>query len=438
MRSAGILCALAATTFLAVGAQRQDPPLHASDILASLPDGASKRQYIIDCTGCHQLHTALAWPGGARRTESDWRTAITRMVGFAGPNTGFPVISAHAVPDSLARFLAAHLPERSTIKPAPRPATKADITEFMMPVAGDLPHDVAIDASGAILVTGMFSHRMYALDPATAEFAEIAIPVERANPRAVEIAPNGEWWVLLGGPKQMAAYDPGKLSWRTFDIGVYPHSVAIDSSGGAWYNGHFTRDPSIIGRVDRISGDVETVSAPLHPTLAKPPGGPVPYEVRAARDGAIWMSELQGNRVLRYAPATKRFDTYDMPTASAGPRRLDVDANGIVWIPLYGAGKLARLDPRTGAVREIELPIRDSAPYVVRVDNARRRLWIGTGAADVIFEMDPVRETFITHPLPTPGAMVRHLAIDAHTGDLWIAYGASPGIPARIARLKIR
>ena len=437
MRAASILFGVLAVAAATIAAQRQDPPLHASDILASLPDGPVKRQYILDCTGCHQLHPGVAYPGGVRRTEADWRAAVTRMLGYAGPNTGFPVISAHAVPDSLARFLATNLPERSLVKATPRPATDAAITEFMMPVASDLPHDVAIDASGSIIITGMFSHRMYVLDPATGKMSEVEIPVDRANPRAVEIAPNGEWWVLLGGPKQLAAYDPRGRAWRTFDIGVYPHSVALDSSGGAWYDGHFTRDPSVIGRVDRRSGDVTPYDVPLHPTLADQPGGPIPYELRAARDGAIWMSELQGNRVVRYAPRENRFDTYTMPTSNSGPRRLDVDASGIVWIPEYGAGKLARLDPKTGAIREIDLPIKDSAPYVVRVDDARNRLWIGTGAADVIFEMDTRTGKFTTHPLPAAGAMIRHLAIDARNGDLWIAYGASPGIPARIAVLKL-
>jgi streptogramin lyase len=431
-----ILCGVLAAAATSMTARDQEPPLHASDILATLPDGATKRQYILDCTGCHQLHPAVAWPGGKLRSEADWRTAVTRMLGYAGPNTGFPVISAHAVPDSLARFLATHLPERSAVKPAPRPASNADIREFMMPVAGDLPHDVAIDASGSVIITGMFSHRMYVLDGNAGTLTEVEIPVERSSPRAVEIAPNGEWWVLLGGSKQVGAYDPKGRSWRTFDIGVYPHSIALDSSGGAWYNGHFTRDPSLIGRIDRSSGDVQPIDAPLHPVLAKQPGGPIPYEVRAARDGAIWISELQGNRVLRYRPREQKFDTYAMPTSSSGPRRLDVDASGVVWIPLYSAGKLARLDPVNASIREIDLPIKDSAPYVVRVDNARNRVWIGTGAADVIFEMDLRTEKFITHPLPTPGAMVRHLAVDAKSGDLWIAYGASPGIAARVARLK--
>jgi virginiamycin B lyase len=373
-----------------------------------------------------------------KRSENDWRIAIQRMLGYAGPDTGFPVISNHAHADTLAKWLHAHLPERARLARAARPPAISDVEEFMMPVAGDLPHDVAIARDGRILITGMFTHRMYVLDPASGVMAEVEIPVPQANPRAVEVGADGQWWVLLGNPAVLAAYDPAGRSWRTFDVGVYPHSVALDGSGGAWYNGHFTRDPSVIGRVDRASGDIVTYDMPLHPELAKKPGGPIPYEVRAAPDGAIWISELQGNRVLRFVPATKQFTTYVMPTSHAAPRRLDIDANGIVWIPEYGAGRLARLDPATGSIREIELPIRDAAPYVVRVDDARNRVWIGAGSADAVFEFDPVKQTFRTHPLPSAGAMVRHMAVDARTGDVWLAYGASPGIAARVARLAPR
>jgi hypothetical protein len=34
--------------------------------------------------------------------------------------------------------------------------------------------------------------------------------------------------------------------------------------------------------------------------------------------------------------------------------------------------------------------------------------------------------------------MVRHLAFDARNGDVWLAYGASPGIAARVARVRAR
>ena len=79
--------------------------------------------------------------------------------------------------------------------------------------------------------------------------------------------------------------------------------------------------------------------------------------------------------------------------------------------------------------------MRDAAPYVVRVDHRRGDLWIGTGAADAVFRFDPRTEQFTTYALPTRGALVRHLDIDERTGAVWVAYGASPGVAARVARI---
>jgi hypothetical protein len=31
---------------------------------------------------------------------------------------------------------------------------------------------------------------------------------------------------------------------------------------------------------------------------------------------------------------------------------------------------------------------------------------------------------------------VRHLDVDERTGAVWVAYGASPGVPARVARIE--
>jgi streptogramin lyase len=64
-------------------------------------------------------------------------------------------------------------------------------------------------------------------------------------------------------------------------------------------------------------------------------------------------------------------------------------------------------------------------------------LWIGNGAADQVFSYDPQSRRWTTYQLPSRGALIRHLAIDGKTGDVWLAYGESPGkLPARIARLR--
>jgi virginiamycin B lyase len=419
-----------------------DTAIRSASLLSQLPDGEAKRRFMLDCTGCHQLHAGIVAPNGVPRTEASWAESITKMLGFAGARTGFPVIADDREAATTAAWLARHFDapalERARAVRALAPSG-AQVTEYLMPEPGDLPHDVAVDREGGVIITGMFTGVMYRLDPRTGVMDTVAIPVPRANPRAVEIAPDGSWWVLLGGPRMIGRYEPGEQRWTTVPIGEYPHSIGIDSAGTrVWFNGHFTRSPELLGSVDVATRVVDTVHAPPHPELAEIPGGPIPYELRVAPNGTIWFSELQGNRIIAYEPAARRFTVHTMPTPWSGPRRFDIDSSGVLWIPAYAANLLVRFDPRTGAFREIALPVRDAAPYVARVDHADGSIWIGTGAADALFRYEPAADRFTTVPLPSQGALVRHLAIDPRTRDVWAAYGASPGIPARIARVRAR
>jgi streptogramin lyase len=418
-------------------APAQDTLSASSRWLNLLPDGETKRRFILDCTGCHQFDERTARPAGKPRSEAEWSAAVARMLGYAGPTTGFPVISSAQEPATTARWLAASLGERTPSGDVDRvsPLTGA-VTEYLMPGPQDLPHDVAVEESGRVVVTGMFTHTMHVLDTAAGAFSQVDIPLEKANPRALEIDAGGRWWAVLGGPGQVARYDG--LAWKTFDVGMYAHSIALDSSGSAWVNGHFTRDPEIIAQI-APDGSVRRVELPLHPVMGKAPGGPIPYEIRAAPDGTIWMSELQGNRIVSYDPASGRSAAYEMPTPYSGPRRFDIDSVGTLWIPAYAAGSLVRFEPRTGAFREYPLPIRDALPYVVRIDHGTGTVWIGTGAADALLAFTPGTGSFRAVRLPSRGALIRHLAVDPRNHDVWMAYGESPGKqPARIARFRAR
>jgi virginiamycin B lyase len=411
-------------------------PSRSSAWLARLPDGETKRKFILDCTGCHQFDQKIALTAGRPRTEAEWVEAVTRMLGYAGASSGFPVIAADRDAKSTAAWLSRHLGKGPAKVSIPAPA-QAEVTEFLMPEPGDLPHDVAVERSGTVLVTGMFTHTLYRLDPGSGRFTKIAIPVDKANPRAVELDSLGRAWVVLGMPNKLVVMS-GDTQWRSFDVGMYPHSLALDGAGKVWFNGHFTHSPELIGSLDAGTGKVTTEEVPAHPTLARQPGGPIPYEIRVGPDGLVWGSELIGNRVFAFTPATGKFEVFPLPTPHSGPRRFDLDAKGIVWIPAYSTNLLIRLDPAAGQFTEIALPIRDAVPYVVRADPRSGVLWIGTGAADVLLRYDPATGSFETYPMPSRGALIRHLAIDPRTGAVWVAYGASPGIPARIARVQRR
>jgi virginiamycin B lyase len=415
----------------------QDQSPSSSAWLALLPEGETKRKFVLDCTGCHQFDSRIALTGGRPRTEREWVDAVTRMLGYAGARSSFPVMAADRDPRQTAAWLARNVRTASVEQPDVPPFAAAEMAEFPMPDSSDLPHDVVVEPSGTVLVTGMFTHVLYRLDPKSGRFTEIGIPVDKANPRAIDLDRQGRAWVVLGMPEKLAVLS-GDSAWKTFDVKMYAHSLAIGQAGEVWFNGHFSHAPQLIGNVDLASGQVKTVEVPSHPTLGKGPGGPIPYELRAGPDGRVWGSELIGNRIYAYAPKSGKFEMFNMPIPHSGPRRFDVDAKGTLWIPAYAANLLIRFDPSTRRFTEIPLPIRDAVPYVVRADPSGASLWIGTSAADALLRYEPATQRFEVYQLPSRGALIRHLAFNRNGDEVWAAYGASPGIAARIARVRRR
>lgn len=413
--------------------------LPASSYLGALPDGETKRAFILDCGGCHQFNRVRPEAGTLQRSREDWYAQTNRMLGFAGAGSPFPVISAARDPDATADWLVTALGEPGDPMPevnAPAYALgreHAVITEYDVPASRDLPHDLMPDAEGRIVVTGMMTGQMYRLDPATGvweSFREGGFP----GARALAIDGTGVWWVLLGTPRQVARFDPATSERASFGIGVYPHSIVLDRAGRVWYNAHFSREPETIGVVDPATGETRTYEVPTPPRADG--GTSIPYGLRLGPDGTIWGTQLLGNRLLRFDPETETFRLYDLPTPVSGPRRPDIAPDGTVWIPLFSAGALARFDPQTETFREIPLPLKDALPYIVRVDPTSGVIWVATGAADAVLRYLPDEDQWSVHPLPTRGALVRHMELEP-SGAAWVAYGNSPAIAPKVARIEI-
>jgi virginiamycin B lyase len=419
--------------------QGVSPP--GSAYLALLPDGEMKRRFILDCTGCHVwTRDWVQLPDGGYPDSGSWSASVQKMLAMFGQGTGFPIISSWPDPIELGPWLRRHLsgdPEPQEIPPDLLPERDPDLTEYPIPVPADLPHDLMVDDEGQVLITGMFTHQVYRLDPETGSFETTSIPVPNANPRALDLDAEGRWLLLLGAPGSVARHDPGTGGWDTWELGAYPHSIHLGGDGRIWWNGHFTVDPEIIGSLDPETGQVTRYEVPAQPTADSRLGqSTIPYGLRVAPDGVVWATQLRGGHLIRLDPATGEIRQWKMPTTHAGPRRLDVGPDGMIWIPEYSAGKLARFDPETETFREWDLPAPDALPYVVRVDQSTGLVWIGTGHGDLMASFDPAAERFTIYPLPTRGALIRHIDVDEERGEIWAAYGASPGIPSKVVRLR--
>ncbi|MCC7045274.1 MAG: lyase [Alphaproteobacteria bacterium] len=100
------------------------------------------------------------------------------------------------------------------------------------------------------------------------------------------------------------------------------------------------------------------------------------------------------------------------------PHDVACTPDGIAWYAGQQSGALGRLDPKTGAVREIPLG-KGSAPHgvIVGPDGA---LWLTDGGRNAILRVDPGTEAVKVLPLPkgTPYANLNTAAFDAK-GIVW-------------------
>ena len=91
----------------------------------------------------------------------------------------------------------------------------------------------------------------------------------------------------------------------------------------------------------------------------------------------------------------------------------------MLWVALYGTGKLAKIDPSAIRVaKEYDLPGGPNAgPYAVNAD-ADGRIWVSELQTDNVIMLDPRSDAMRVFRLPTRDSGVRKAAIDAD-GRYW-------------------
>src|SRR5689334_14339571 len=119
------------------------------------------------------------------------------------------------------------------------------------------------------------------------------------------------------------------------------------------------------------------------------------------------------------APAHAKmvFHTYPV-LAGAGPHDVYPAPDGTVWFTAQAAGKLGRLDPKTGKSDLIDIG-RGAAPHgvIVGPDGAA---WVTEGGQNAIVRVDPLTRAAKLFPLPKErgNANLNTSSFD-HTGALW-------------------
>jgi len=412
--------------------------LSGAELLTLLPDGERKRELLLTCTGCHQLDYARLTQYGPLNDEAGWRGVFPKMRAF----DLYDLIPPDFDEREYARWLAEHLNERAVTniavpeRVAPEVA-RARYTEYPVPNLPALPHDLVVGPDGRIWITAFLNDAIWALDPDTGDFESFPVnenPGAAADVRALEFDRTGNLWIVLGRTKAIVKLDPGTGAYQTFDIGMYAHSLALDSRNRVWFNGYFSK-PEQIGSLDPSSGAISLFDIPSA-NLSQEQGLPLPYGLLVDKHDTVWNTTLAGNTLVSFAIATGSSQLYRMPTANSGPRRPAIGPDGLVWIPAYAAGKLVKFDPSSERYTEYDTGLSSLGPYDVEINQRTGIVWMSGTQNSSVLRFDPDSETFLEYPWPTRPGYVRHIAVDHRTGDVWSAYAAFPEDNPKIVRLQ--
>jgi streptogramin lyase len=159
--------------------------------------------------------------------------------------------------------------------------------------------------------------------------------------------------------------------------------------------------------------------------------------VAVAPDDTIWFAEQYANYIGHYYPATHQYHIYSLPTLTtpdpsypgktlslpSAPNDLAIDAYGNIWFTELNADSLARLDPRTGTIRQYTLSAKRSVqtlnPYGITIDT-QGIVWFTESSNDHLGRLDPStgKITLFTMPALPPDTTLMEIASGPH-GTIW-------------------
>ena len=240
------------------------------------------------------------------------------------------------------------------------------------------PLGLAIDAGGRAWYTEAPKQRIsrVSADGTITSFG-LATPVARLGRLA--IAPAGDVWFAETSLVSLTNLKDGRLTRHVLGafapgapMDAAPFGVAIARDGTVWAT------LQNVNKLLRIAPNGDKTAFEV-PTRASGLG-----DVAVGADGAVWFLELAANKIGRFAAG--RFEEFTVPTAAAGLTGLAVAPDGGAWFTELRGHKLGRV--HAGAITEFVLPRGDARPFGIAVDAANNVWytdlsgWVGRLEAD--------------------------------------------------------
>jgi virginiamycin B lyase len=218
------------------------------------------------------------------------------------------------------------------------------VTEYKMPdPAARDPHTLIFDRQGILWFTVQGGNFVGKLDPKSGAVTLAKAPTPNSRPYGIVIMSDGTPVFDLFGTNKIGTINPKTMEITEYVLpeGARPRRIEVDQKDVVWYTDYAR---GYLGRLDIRTKEVKEFASP---------GGPKsqPYGIAVTSDGALWYSEsgVQPNTLVRFDPATSRFQKWDIPSGGGVVRHMVAAPNGDLLLACSGVDKVARVRIRKAA-----------------------------------------------------------------------------------------
>ena len=403
--------------------------------MLNIEDEEQRMTFKMSCTYCHQVGTY-----GFRTPEKpvDWEVMITRMDGFGALHPQLKKTIVKRLVDTYAEGAPKKWPAWTPPEAPKGKALALRVVEWDMGYKRQtMIHDLELGNDGLVYAVDMVNDTLVSLDPKSGERKEYRVPggkepnsdeVIVQGPHSLECDADGNIWITCAIGGKMAKFDVKTKEWLVVSSapdparrGVYPHTLRVDKKGVVWYTdagrGVYSLDPNNnnVRKYYKLPDDSQKSAEGIGESYGK-----TPYGIDVAPNGDIWYTKLNGNRVGRIKPDVPDGAIKEWNPPFRGPRRLQVDADGMVWVPGCGSGVFAKFNPDTEEWKVYDLPNKENQfPYALNVHPKTGDIWICGTANDSMFRFIPKTEELIEYPMPSRVTYTREIEF-ADDGSIWV------------------
>ena len=307
------------------------------------------------------------------------------------------------------------------LKTLPRPkgkGTRVIITQYDMPRADTVSHDLDLDSKGTVWYTDESRMFFGKMDPKTGKFTEWTVPPvpdgDIPGTRDIQVDKDDNVWFprRMPGPAiAMTRFNPKTEEVSTIE-GVGGQFLAIGPDGKIWAG--FSRiDPKTM----KVDGKYTWMDSPNLPP--GPHGLYVDLTIVDSK-GNPWAPDFRGSGIIGIDAVTKTLKYWPVPTPNSSPRRSRMDAQDRIWFAEYTGDKIGMFDTKAEKFQEWATP-KYTTPYAVSAPDRNGYVYATSNTAERLIRLDPKSGEMIDNQIPTDFDS-KKIAHDPTTGrsTLWM------------------